>query len=103
VSDDGAGDTATESACLTCSSDAGVDVSLGRQVALRFDGCNGVESGCHSSNVAGLDFPAGNEFKNLKVLGDGGIDGSQMPLGGPFTASLPILIYDWIEAGAPDP
>lgn len=39
----------------------------------------------------------------LKVLGDGGIDGGRMPLLGTFDERAPVLIHDWIEAGAPTP
>ena len=38
----------------------------------------------------------------LKVLGDGGIDGGQMPLNGPFDPGVPEMFFAWIEAGAPD-
>ena len=38
----------------------------------------------------------------LKVVGDGGIDGGRMPLGGPFDPRLAPFIASWIEAGAPE-
>jgi hypothetical protein len=126
------GDDASDagSTCLICPTDGGgLDASLGSQVSSRFDTCRGIESGCHGTNAGGLSFPPGNEFANvirvpsterpalfrvnpgdplasylyLKVLGDGGIDGGQMPLGGPYDPALPPLIFDWIEAGAPGP
>ncbi len=115
--------------CFLCV-DAGdpyeVDASLAVRVRRRLEGCNGME-GCHVSAAANLTFPIGDEtraligvrsterpdllrvapddpeasYLYLKVRGDGGIEGSTMPLGATFDPRLPSLVLAWIEAGAP--
>ncbi len=42
-----------------------------------------------------------SSYLYLKVVGDGGIDGGRMPLGGPFDPRLAPFLASWIEAGAP--
>ena len=105
------------------------DAALGVRVDQVFSGCQGgPESSCHGSgaagthlrigargdlvNVASTERPSLNRvspgdvttsYLYLKVVGDGGIDGGRMPLGGPFDARMAPLIASWIEAGAPDP
>ena len=44
-----------------------------------------------------------SSYLYLKVLGEGGIDGGRMPLGGPFDPRMAPFIASWIEAGAPAP
>lgn len=104
------------------------DASLGRKTRGFLGSCNGNE-GCHVSGAAGLTFPPGDEarylidassserpsllrakpgdpsasYLYLKLLGDGGIDGSRMPPGQPFEPRLPPLFFEWIEAGCPAP
>jgi hypothetical protein len=39
----------------------------------------------------------------LKLVGDGGIDGGQMPLGGPYDPRIRELVGAWISAGAKTP
>jgi hypothetical protein len=129
--DGGAGDDGgNDAGCVFCSFDAGdIDATLGRKVQVTLDSCNGIESGCHSSNAGGLSYPIGNEFVHLidvkstedpavfrvkpgdpsasylykKLVGDGGIDGGRMPLGGPYDPRVMAVFFQWIEAGAPNP
>ncbi len=105
------------------------DAPLGVRARQVFGGCQGgPESACHGSGAAGthLRIGAGGDVVNvpsterpaldrvtpgevitsylyLKVVGDGGIDGGRMPLGGPFDPRLAPFIASWIEAGAPEP
>lgn len=105
------------------------DASLGVRARQVFGGCQGgPESACHGSGAAGTHLRIGaggdvvnvpsterpaldrvtpgeavNSYLYLKVVGDGGIDGGRMPLGGPFDPRLAPFIASWIEAGAPAP
>jgi hypothetical protein len=105
------------------------DASLGVRAAQVFGGCQGgPESACHAigegytylrlgkdgdlvdvpsserpSMVRVRPFDPMSSYLFLKVLGDGGIDGGRMPLGGPYDERLAPFIASWIEAGAPSP
>ena len=105
------------------------DASLGLRAAQVFGGCQGgPESACHALgegdthlrigtdgdlvNVRSTERPSmlrvlpgdpAGSYLYLKVLGDGGIDGGQMPLGGPYDRRLAPFIASWIEGGAPSP
>ena len=105
------------------------DASLAVRASQVFGGCQGgPESACHALGEADthLRIGAGGDLVNvpsserpamarvapgdpwssylyLKVLGDGGIDGGRMPLGGPFDPRMAPFIASWIEAGAPAP
>jgi hypothetical protein len=48
-------------------------------------------------------FDPESSYLYLKVLGDGGIEGGRMPLGGTFDERGVELVRGWIEAGAPTP
>lgn len=102
---------------------------LGARAAQVFGGCQGgPESACHALgegnthlrigtngdlvNVRSTERPSmarvlpGDPMRSylyLKVLGDGGIDGGQMPLGGTYDRRLAPFIASWIEGGAPPP
>jgi hypothetical protein len=106
--------------------DAGdIDATIWERARNRLDGCTGNE--CHNMGAGGLLILVGNEteflfqpsserpalwrvrpgdpqnsYLYLKVLGDGGIDGGRMPLGGPYNPNDVQLFYDWILDGAPD-
>jgi hypothetical protein len=123
----GASDAGADAAlpCFICPEP---DASLGARVEARFASCNGIET-CHVDNAAGLHFPPGQEFSAvvnvrstenpalmrvlpgdplasylyLKVRGDGGYDGARMPKDAPFNPLIPERIFEWIEAGCPDP
>jgi hypothetical protein len=106
------------------------DAGLGARVdALFTSTCSGgPETFCHAAGAAGLTLRmgAGGDLLNvrsserpdmvrvlpldpassylyLKVLGDGGIDGGQMPLGAVPDPRRSELVGNWIEAGAPSP
>ena len=105
------------------------DASLGVRARQVFGGCQGgPESGCHGAGAAGTHLRLGaggdvvqvasterpaldrvapgdvpSSYLYLKVVGEGGIDGGRMPLGGPFDTRMAPFIAAWIEAGAPDP
>ena len=107
------------------------DASYPMRVAALFDrSCGGgPETACHRSGAAGLylvlardggdivDVPSterpdfvrvkpgdpAHSYLFLKVAGDGGIDGGEMPLDTPFDPRIPALIGDWISAGAAAP
>ncbi len=98
---------------------------LGKRMANMLHDCRGAEP-CHAQGSGGLTIIFGNEFADLikvpsterpdldrvlpgdpaqsylylKLAGDGGIDGAQMP-GGAVDSRRPALAWAWIEAGAP--
>ncbi len=128
TTDGGESDTGDPFGDLDAGDPFTADTSLGRKARGFLGSCNGNE-GCHVSGVAGLTFPPGDEaryvidassserpsllrakpfdpsasYLYLKLLGDGGIDGSRMPPGQPFEPRLPALFFEWIEAGCPAP
>ncbi len=102
------------------------DAGLGTRARYGLRSCaGGPESFCHAAAAGNLvlpgdgknlvDFPSterpelfrvapgdpARSYLYLKVLGDGGIEGGRMPLGGPADPKLAALFADWIEAGAP--
>jgi hypothetical protein len=102
------------------------DASLGTRARFRLRSCaGGPESFCHAAAAGNLVLPGdgtnlvdipsterpelyrvapgdpARSYLYLKVLGDGGIEGGSMPLGGPADPKLAALLADWIEAGAP--
>jgi len=92
--------------------------------------CAGIggESSCHANGAAGLHLVLGDggdlvgvpsterpsmlrvrpfdpeqSYLYLKVLGDGGIDGSTMPPSSRYDPRYAALMQAWIAAGAPSP
>ncbi len=107
-------------------SDLPADAGLGTRVRYGLRTCaGGPESFCHAAAAGNLVLPGdrtnlvdvasterpelyrvapgdpARSYLYLKVLGDGGIEGGRMPLGGRADPALAALLADWIEAGAP--
>jgi hypothetical protein len=105
------------------------DAALPARIEALFSSCaGGPEQVCHGSGAGNLTLRLGpggdvvgvpsferpdllrvepfapeSSYLYLKVQGDGGIDGGQMPLGGTFDPRRLDLVASWIEAGAPSP
>ena len=106
-----------------------LDAALPARVQAFFSSCGGgPETFCHSSSAGGLTlrlgpkgdvvnvpsterhdrlrvrpYDAENSYLYLKLVGDGGIEGGRMPLGGAPDPRALDLVREWIEAGAPVP
>ena len=105
----------------------GLDASIGARAGRLLNSCSGgPESACHGTNAGGMHLPDSppnlvdvpsverpdlvrvrrfapeESYLMLKILGDGGIDGGRMPLGGALDPSDIETFRAWIEAGAPE-
>lgn len=103
------------------------DAAVSLRIRALFTSCGGgPETSCHSIGTGGLALRLGSDgdvvnvrsserpelmrvrpfdplesYLYLKVLGDGGIEGGRMPLGGSADPRTAALVETWIEAGAP--
>lgn len=121
----------TEGGCGFGCADAMLDVSLAMRAQVTLQRTctgQGTEQFCHQLDAGGMtlrtsgdnfpqiiDVPSSeapsmvrvrpgrppDSYLYLKLVGDGGIEGGRMPLGGPYDAGIEELFQAWIEAGAP--
>jgi hypothetical protein len=105
-----------------------IDASLPVRIDYVLAGCaGGPESDCHGGGAGGLHmvltgahadvvnvpsterpdlfrvkpFDSPDSYLYLKLVGDGGIEGGRMPLGGPYDPRVMAIVEQWIDAGAP--